>query len=85
MRYHGQMSLQIAILVAFTQLIPEHQVQVFGVLKARVKVCPSFASKTDGLTILSCRLYPWHISLFRPCCALWACNALGSSYNLGGL
>ena len=38
MRYHGQMALQIAILVAFTQLIPEHQVQVLGVLKARVKV-----------------------------------------------
>ena len=38
MHYHGQMSLQIALLVAFTQLIPEHQVQIFGVLKARVKV-----------------------------------------------
>ena len=37
MQYHGQMALQIAILVAFTQLIPEHQVQVFGVIKARVK------------------------------------------------
>ncbi|THH13588.1 hypothetical protein EW146_g6652 [Bondarzewia mesenterica] len=40
MQYHGQMALQIAILVAFTQLIPEHQVQVFGVLKARVKTLP---------------------------------------------
>ena len=29
---------QTAILVAFTQLIPEHQVQVFGVVKIRVKV-----------------------------------------------
>jgi hypothetical protein len=38
MNYHGQMALQIAILVAFTQLIPEHQVQVLGVFKARVKV-----------------------------------------------
>jgi hypothetical protein len=38
MQYHGQMSLQIALLVAFTQLIPEHQVQVMGVLRARVKV-----------------------------------------------
>lgn len=38
MRYHGQMALQIALLVAFTQLIPEHQVQVFGFIKARVKV-----------------------------------------------
>ncbi|KAF9015629.1 eukaryotic integral membrane protein-domain-containing protein [Cyathus striatus] len=40
MRYHGQMALQIAILVAFTQLIPEHQVQVLGVIKARVKSLP---------------------------------------------
>lgn len=41
MKYHGQMALQIALLVAFTQLIPEHQVQVLGVIKARVKVCLS--------------------------------------------
>ena len=38
MQYHGQMALQIAVLVAFTQLIPEHQVQLFGFIKARVKV-----------------------------------------------
>lgn len=38
MQYHGQMALQTALLVAFTQLIPEHQVQVMGVIKARVKV-----------------------------------------------
>lgn len=38
MQYHGTMSLQIAILVAFTQLIPEHHVQVMGILKTRVKV-----------------------------------------------
>lgn len=37
MQYHGQMALQTAILVAFTQLIPEHQVQVLGVLRTRVK------------------------------------------------
>jgi hypothetical protein len=36
--FHGQMAIQTAVLVAFTQLIPEHQVQVMGVLKARVKV-----------------------------------------------
>lgn len=41
MPYHGQMSLQIALLVAFTQLIPEHQVQVMGVIKTRVKVSAS--------------------------------------------
>jgi hypothetical protein len=38
MQYSGQMALQVAVLVAFTQIVPEHQVQVFGVLKARVKV-----------------------------------------------
>jgi hypothetical protein len=32
------MSLQIAILVAFTQLIPEHQVQLMGFFRVRVKV-----------------------------------------------
>jgi hypothetical protein len=38
MQYHGQMALQVGVLVAFTQLIPEHQVQVFGIFRARVKV-----------------------------------------------
>jgi hypothetical protein len=42
MNYHGLMGLQIGFLVAFTQLIPEHQVQIFGGLaKMRVKVCLS--------------------------------------------
>lgn len=37
--YHGMMALQTGFLVAFTQLIPEHQVQLFGGLaKLRVKV-----------------------------------------------
>jgi len=39
-QYHGQMALQIGVLVAFRQIIPEHQVQLFGVLKARVKTLP---------------------------------------------
>lgn len=39
--YHGLMALQVGFLVAFTQLIPEHQVQVFGGLaKVRVKSLP---------------------------------------------
>ncbi|KAI0652030.1 DUF1751-domain-containing protein [Trametes meyenii] len=38
--YHGQMALQIGVLVAFTQTIPEHHVQLFGVIKARVKTLP---------------------------------------------
>lgn len=36
--YHGLSGLQVGFLVAFTQLIPEHQVQLFGRLKVRVKV-----------------------------------------------
>lgn len=38
MQYHGQMALFTSILVAFTQIIPEHQVQIFGFFRARVKV-----------------------------------------------
>jgi hypothetical protein len=36
--YHGLSGLQVGFLVAFTQLIPEHQIQVFGIIKMRVKV-----------------------------------------------
>ncbi|RSH88201.1 uncharacterized protein EHS24_000732 [Apiotrichum porosum] len=38
--YHGLSGLQSGLLVAFTQIIPEHQIQLFGVLKARVKTIP---------------------------------------------
>ncbi|GAA6059802.1 hypothetical protein JCM10212_003697 [Sporobolomyces blumeae] len=39
--YHGLEALQVGFLVAFTQLIPEHQVQMFGgVVKMRVKSLP---------------------------------------------
>jgi hypothetical protein len=38
MVYRGQSALQVGILVAFTQIIPEHQVQLFSVIKMRVKV-----------------------------------------------
>ena len=47
MHYHGQMALQVALLVAFTQLIPEHQVQFFGAIKARVKVISYAISALD--------------------------------------
>jgi len=40
MSYHGQMAVQIGVLVAFTQIIPEYHVQVMGVLRARVKTLP---------------------------------------------
>jgi hypothetical protein len=49
MSYNGMMGLQVGFLVAFTQLIPEHQVQIFGgLLKVRVKV-----SLASALTLLS--------------------------------
>ena len=35
----GTTALITAYLVAFTQLIPEHQVQLFGRLRLMVKVC----------------------------------------------
>jgi hypothetical protein len=37
-QYAGQMALQAGVLVAFTQIIPEHQLQLFGSFKIRVKV-----------------------------------------------
>lgn len=39
----GTTALITAYLVAFTQLIPEHQVQLFGRLRLRVKVCARFS------------------------------------------
>ena len=60
MRYHGQMGLQIALLVAFTQLIPEHQVQILGVIKARVKVGVYLNFRTDIFTApIPSRVYRW--------------------------
>ncbi|KAJ7631144.1 putative PDUPA2 [Roridomyces roridus] len=64
MEYHGQMALQIAILVAFTQLIPEHQVQVMGVLKARVKTLPmAYLTVSTVMTFLGFQC-PWIIIQF---------------------
>ncbi|KAJ7597523.1 eukaryotic integral membrane protein-domain-containing protein [Mycena floridula] len=64
MEYHGQMSLQIAILVAFTQLIPEHQVQVMGVLKTRVKNLPmAYLTLSTVMTIVGFQC-PWIIIQF---------------------
>lgn len=39
--FHGLTALQVGFLVAFTQLIPEHQVQLLGgLLKLKVKQLP---------------------------------------------
>ncbi|KAF8922045.1 eukaryotic integral membrane protein [Mucidula mucida] len=64
MEYHGQMSLQIAILVAFTQLIPEHQVQLMGVIKTRVKNLPmAYLTVSTVMTFLGFQC-PWIIIQF---------------------
>ncbi|KAF8966600.1 eukaryotic integral membrane protein-domain-containing protein [Flammula alnicola] len=64
MRYHGQMALQIAILVAFTQLIPEHQIQILGVIKARVKSLPkAYLTLATVLCIVGFQC-PWIIIQF---------------------
>ena len=75
--YHGQMSLQIALLVAFTQLIPEHQVQVMGIIKTRVKVCVSADTILKYLTIMT-RACLWHTSHFPLFSAFLDGSALGS-------
>ncbi|KIM70219.1 hypothetical protein SCLCIDRAFT_1207521 [Scleroderma citrinum Foug A] len=52
MQYHGQMALFTGILVAFTQIIPEHQVQIFGFLRARVKSLPMAYMAFSGIMTL---------------------------------
>lgn len=43
--YFGMTAVQTGVLVAFTQLIPEHQVQLLGVVRIRVKVrCAGFSA-----------------------------------------
>ncbi|PPQ67143.1 hypothetical protein CVT25_005744 [Psilocybe cyanescens] len=64
MQYRGQMALQITLLVAFTQLIPEHQVQLFGVIKARVKSLPmAYLTLSTVLCIIGLQC-PWIIIQF---------------------
>ncbi|KAG9314051.1 eukaryotic integral membrane protein-domain-containing protein [Chiua virens] len=52
MQYHGQMALFTSILVAFTQLIPEHQVQILGFYKVRVKTLPMAYLTFSGVMTL---------------------------------
>jgi hypothetical protein len=51
---HGLSALQTAFLVAFTQLIPEHQLQLFsGLIKIRVKRLPGvYLLVSNVLTLL---------------------------------
>jgi hypothetical protein len=62
MRYHGQMALQIGLLVAFMQLIPEHQVQLFGVFRVRVKV--RLEGAMSQLRLIPYSRFQWPMSHF---------------------
>lgn len=51
--YHGMMALQAGFLVAFTQIIPEHQVQLLGgMLKLRVKQIPMLYVTFSSVMVL---------------------------------
>ncbi|BGP15462.1 hypothetical protein JCM10213v2_003441 [Rhodosporidiobolus nylandii] len=64
MPYHGLSALQVGFLVAFTQLIPEHQVQLFGVVKVRVKSLPMAYVTVSNVFCLIGMQSPWILIQF---------------------
>ncbi|GAA5916661.1 hypothetical protein JCM6882_001574 [Rhodosporidiobolus microsporus] len=65
MPYHGLSALQVGFLVAFTQLIPEHQVQVLGgVVKMRVKSLPMLYVTFSNVACLIGYQSPWILIQF---------------------
>ncbi|WWC62306.1 uncharacterized protein I303_104902 [Kwoniella dejecticola CBS 10117] len=50
--YHGLSGLQVGFLVAFTQLIPEHQVQLLGKFKVKVKTLPGIYLLISNVTVV---------------------------------
>ncbi|KAL0243419.1 hypothetical protein I308_105385 [Cryptococcus tetragattii IND107] len=50
--YHGMTGLQVGFLVAFTQLIPEHQVQLLGKIKLRVKSLPGIHLLISNILVI---------------------------------
>lgn len=50
--YHGLSGLQVGFLVAFTQLIPEHQLQLLGKLKVRVKTLPGLYLLVSNVLVI---------------------------------
>ena len=81
-QYHGQMALQAGILVAFTQAIPEHQIQVFGFFKARVKVKWNHQSE-KWLSLTSDSRFRWHTILSPSLCLLVINRRIFSSNSDG--
>ncbi|CBQ68846.1 conserved hypothetical protein [Sporisorium reilianum SRZ2] len=64
-QFHGLQALQTAFLVAFTQLIPEHQVQVLsGALKIRVKDLPMLYVTVSNVMCLIGYTSPWILIQF---------------------
>ena len=64
MAYFGQTPLHIAILVAFTQAIPEHQIQIFMMFSARVKSLPmAYLTLSTVMTFLGYQS-PWILIQF---------------------
>ncbi|GAA5829920.1 hypothetical protein JCM11251_007932 [Rhodosporidiobolus azoricus] len=65
MPYHGLSALQVGFLVAFTQLIPEHQVQVLGgVIKMRVKSLPMLYVTFSNIACVIGYQSPWILIQF---------------------
>lgn len=64
-QYHGLQALQTGFLVAFTQLIPEHQVQIFrGALTLRVKDLPMLYVTVSNVACLFGWTSPWILIQF---------------------
>jgi len=59
MHYQGMTALQTGVLVAFTQLIPEHQIQILGFIKIRVKRLPMIYVTISSALCLTGYQSPW--------------------------
>ncbi|KAL7424326.1 hypothetical protein Q5752_000008 [Cryptotrichosporon argae] len=62
--YHGLSGLQSGFLVAFTQLIPEHQVQLFGAIKMRVKTLPGVYLLISNVLVIALGPSPYILVQF---------------------
>ena len=64
-QFHGLQALQTAFLVAFTQLIPEHQVQVLsGAFKLRIKDLPMLYVTVSNVMCIIGYTSPWILIQF---------------------
>lgn len=64
-QFHGLQALQTGFLVAFTQLIPEHQVQILrGAVKLRVRDLPMLYVTVSNIACLFGQTSPWILIQF---------------------